>query len=457
MLETVKNVASNVGNDLLDTVVYSFNSNSETKEPFDSKEFLGLPPSFIASADPNKRIYSKTMLADMPMVMLVPGKPIFFAHDKEFKKNQEDTEESMLDRIAKFDDDDEAGVVEWLKESTSSMSNRDIRYYSFQPDYADYFTYVNTMLSTLAVKMGVSDGLYTFSEDFRKGLLTSGIKYFAEKSSSVTESASNEFGSSKLEGITKGASGLMREMKFLLGIDAVGNTSDPEKQEKRNTRLDETMNNLADSGFIGSMAGNVGTVMGGANVLFPEIWNDSKFTRNYNLTFKFASPSGDKMSIFKYVYVPFLTLLALSLPRQSSLTGYYSPFLLRVDSPGHFSTDMGVCTSLTYKKGGNDKLFNKDGLPLEIEVTMSIKDLYPTLIASNSYKVLRHNQGLAGFLNNMAGLSVDRLNVLDRLGEHMKSLIGSASGSVDHVSKVFKQSAYKGWADTVKKTLGTNN
>ncbi len=46
-----------------------------------------------------------------------------------------------------------------------------------------------------------------------------------------------------------------------------------------------------------------------------------------------------------------------------------------------FTVDMGVVTSLSYKKGGSEDLFNKDGLPLELEVTLNCKDLYPTLMA----------------------------------------------------------------------------
>jgi hypothetical protein len=76
---------------------------------------------------------------------------------------------------------------------------------------------------------------------------------------------------------------------------------------------------------------------------------------------------------------------------------------------------MMVVTSLTFKKGGAEDMWTVGGLPQEIEVNMTIKDLYPTLMMTKSYKVLSVNTGMVTWLENIAGLSINELKILDNL------------------------------------------
>jgi len=427
--------------------------------PFEPNEFLGQPPSFITSADPMKRVYGKTIMADMPMVNLIPGRPQFYAYDKairvKYGKNGKNiSEKELLNLMANFDEggDDKGGIVRWLSDSAkSNTSNRDLRYYGFRPTYADYFGYAQLLLSTVAVKMGISNGLYNFRNEYSKDFYTSGLRFYADKSTSVTESASNNFGASMLEGATKAVSSTMRELQFLLGIDV--HKKDAQNVSSMNDTVRKQIDDISSNAIFDKLTDSrktVSTIMGGSNMLYPHVWKDSTFDRSYSLSFRFVSPYGDKESIFKYIYTPFLLLLALSLPRQDTLAGYYSPFIVRVDSPGYFTCDMGVVTSLTFKKGGNDGLFTKDGYPLEMEVSLNIKDLYPTLMATSSYAVLRHNIGLSGFLDNMATLDIERLADLDHLKETIamkggnitgffnKKIQGIESGLSENVGKIFR-------------------
>ena len=67
--------------------------------------------------------------------------------------------------------------------------------------------------------------------------------------------------------------------------------------------------------------------------------------------------------------------------------------------PGIMNCEMGVITSLSWKRGGNDGLFTKDGLPLEFEVSATVQDLYPVLAMTHQYEILRYNTGLHCFLD----------------------------------------------------------
>jgi len=84
--------------------------------------------------------------------------------------------------------------------------------------------------------------------------------------------------------------------------------------------------------------------------------------------------------------------------------------------------------SLTFKKGGDEDLWSLDGLPLEMTVNLSVKDLYPTLMMSRSFSMMATNIGLMGFLDNMAGLSVTdwkfKGNILAALAQRLNYVAG---------------------------------
>jgi hypothetical protein len=63
------------------------------------------------------------------------------------------------------------------------------------------------------------------------------------------------------------------------------------------------------------------------------------------------------------------------MPRQDGVSGYTSPYLLQIDAPGYFACPMGVITSFSFNKGGDEKMFNSRGLPLIIEGSFSVTDL----------------------------------------------------------------------------------
>jgi hypothetical protein len=63
---------------------------------------------------------------------------------------------------------------------------------------------------------------------------------------------------------------------------------------------------------------------------------------------------------------------------------------------------------MSWTKGGKDGLYNRDGLPLAMTVDITVKDLYPIVIMANKFSLLRMNTGFHSFLDNMAGLAMDR-------------------------------------------------
>ena len=89
------------------------------------------------------------------------------------------------------------------------------------------------------------------------------------------------------------------------------------------------------------------SVTNGMKVMYPNLWQNSNYSKNLNFNFNFVSPYGDPLSIFQYVYVPFFSLLAFALPRQAAQNGYVSPFFVRADIPGLFTSDLALISDVT--------------------------------------------------------------------------------------------------------------
>jgi len=75
---------------------------------------------------------------------------------------------------------------------------------------------------------------------------------------------------------------------------------------------------------------------------------------------------------------------------------------------------MGVIQSLTIERGGDDRLWNVDGMPLEINCTVTIQDMYNTTTLTKNNALVSFNVGLNSYLDNMAGIRSDKLLDLAR-------------------------------------------
>ena len=191
------------------------------------------------------------------------------------------------------------------------------------------------------------------------------------------------------------------------------------------------------------LAANIASrTLNGAAYDFPNIFDASKFNRSYEIAFRFVSPRGDDRSVVNYVLSPFLFMLNCATPRQEGPTGHISPFILQVDAPGFFSTPMGVVTSFSFRKGGDEMLFNDRGLPLIIEGSMTINDLYSNLSLPLTYKQFATNFGTSAFLNTLGGLNLYAtmdMSMMDTATNWAKDLIAVVVQPIH----IFNEEVYK--------------
>lgn len=415
------------------------NNDIEENSYYDKDSIIGMPFRFNALADPRRRVYNHTFLQDPCIVSIIPGLPEYRTKDPEISAKigsnifKDETEE-FLNGFGIKEDSSDGDIATWLlysQKSNEINKNRDLRYYGFRPNLSEFLLYLNVALGTVATKMGINTkgGMAEYRDYVKKTFGDSSIKFWCEKSISLSESVSNDFGQSSLASTVKTPSDLVKEAQFLFGTsDTTGKSSDTAFDTLRKV-LESPTKLLGGTGS--NIRSLIDTACKGYNMIYPDIWKDSSMTRNYGLQFKFVSPYGTPQAIFEYVYFPFLVLLTLAMPRQYNTSGYMSPFICRVDIPGFFTTDCAAITNMSWTKGGDDNLYTYEGLPLSITVNIEFKDLYPMSAMPKNFAQLRHNTGMHGFFDNMAALPLERLSYDEDVAAATKTRMIYSLGKVN--------------------------
>ena len=237
------------------------------------------------------------------------------------------------------------------------------------------------------------------------------VMFYVDPTSSPTESFTNTTGPSSLQQQLDSVSSSVKEMAFTassLGgqaaVDTIGDMSSA------------LFDGFAGLGMMGGPVSNVwnkilttgSSVIKGERIILPEIYQESTYSKDYSLSIHLKTPYGDKLSVFMDVLAPMLHLLALAVPKQATQNTYGSPFLIKCYVPGVFNCNLGIITSITFDKAKNEDAWTVDGLPMEIDVTLTIKDLYTHLSMSPSTDACRfiNNSSMIEYLSTVAGLNL---------------------------------------------------
>ena len=391
---------------------------------------INMPHQWNENADPRVdnwrgRAYLQHIMYNAPQVIFKMGRPNYMQMGKDARAG--------LATLMNMDNDfDRTGFIDQLY----GDSENGTYYYTFEDDWENYVNYANAMIRFTAKAMGLSeyqsfnlDSLRQRSDSwfydfFSDGLgLSHYLSFFVEASgTSESDSGSNSTTESQLASGLKNLGQTKRELDFLFGGDSRANQNADTTTDEYETwanNLKANYSNIAGiDNIMNKLAGAHTSIATGANLLFPEIWSDSQFRSNFSIEMKFHSPYGDKKSVFENIYLPVLLLLAMTLPRQSGKQGYTGPFIVQCWSKGWFTVNCGIIDSIDLKKGGSSgKEWNIDNLPTEIDVTVNIKDLYPTIMSTavneklgSSGLAFANNIGLTEYLKTMAGIQLSDFN-----------------------------------------------
>lgn len=290
------------------------------------------------------------------------------------------------------------------------------------------------------------------------------VQFYIDPDVASPESMSNNTAeSSLLSGLSTQGSSLSREVQFLAGVG--GNAGLAEFGEKAGKYGSDAFNSIAD--VAGQVASNApfpglrssikrilnlgGEVIKGNNLVIPEIYQTSSRQKSYTITVHLKTPYGNKYSYYMDIYVPLMHLLALSIPRQSTANSYSEPFIFKGSVNGHIAVSLGIVEDISIAR--SVETMSMDGLPTEVDVTLSIKDLYADLSMSSSRQPYHfmNNPSLVEYLATACGVSMLQPNyerkvdtIVQTVGNYFRDTPTTAMGDVkDQISsKIF---ARFGW------------
>ena len=395
----------------------------------------GIPYQFTNTVDPKPSgssfgsIYASRIVSRMPLLMLSPGKVDFMNRATDGERL------AILDALVGSENESNAKLGDFIRKPG--------KYYTFAYDSENYWKYVNAMNNACAVYLGIKDvdininGVTGKAGDFHWEKATNNkfdsmlissesyVTFYADAETTKTEQYSNSTKTSQLADSVNSFSDVAKEVQFLVGAH-VGNVSGIDENAISNAidRIGELSTTLLHGEtLVQDIAKEFSVIATGGKLIFPEIWSDSEFSQSFDVKMKFRCPCPNKVSWFLDICVPINHLRAFTLPRtpfgegvngkkfedEPTANGYFSPFLIRGFYRGLWNCDMGIVTDLNLSLG-KEGSWTLDGLPSEVDVDMTIKDLYNVMAMTPSDQTTEflNNTMFLNFLASSCGVSINK-------------------------------------------------
>lgn len=451
-------IMSNTGGAAINTVqnIYKENVSTASLENSinNSMRLFGVPHQFTKETDPRiggttnlGRCFAERIIMEAPIICLKPGKP-------KFLPGMSDTEKAnFLSRVKNA-----VGSGATIESDTEDT----IIYYEHESCYSEMMAKVNILCKLMAGFLGISKtpvpwaknnvtfGMYdwryytlknqfgdvsyhkssgngpgAFIKDAIKLSAkramddTEWVRFYVDSNASFSESNSNSTTTSVIESYTEKLEGIAKELDVISGIAGV---DVQELAESSASSVDSFIQEHASGdGAIATMlsriSGATKQIISGGNFLIPEIWSQSEYNKNYSFSITLSTPYGCPEAWFLNIGVPLMHLLALSLPQQLSANTYKSPYLVKCYSPGWFNCNYGIIDSINIEKGA-DNSWSVGGLPNEVKVSLSVRDLYSTLsipVEPYSKPATFMSSGMLEFLMVNCGCDITNQNITDRI------------------------------------------
>jgi len=414
---------------------------------------LGAPPKFNMDIDVQYnndltagggRVMNKTVLSNPAILSICPGTVKMFPNVIGSKRD------TIFDGLKQMAYGNQSLYDKIVADEPAMFSGK---LYEFQAATKEYALYLNALCRSCAIMLGIGDKFmphtrtklkefdysywsirkkYTLEPAiaadndksiFRKfwdGLVsnvksiataatdnTAYINFFLNGSeTSVTDSITNGVTNSPLSSVVDTISSAAKTLNYFSGGGFDVGMED----------VHSALNALKDgSGDVFDGIVSLGkNFMNGGQMVLPKMLERAEYAKNISCNMKFMSPYGDKYSVFLKCIVPICHLLAMALPKQQSDNMYTYPFLVKCIQPGSFNIELGIISSLTITKGGNDETsYTIDSIATEWEVQMEITPLVDELMMTNTtHPVLFcKNEALLGYLANFCGFDAYAFNL----------------------------------------------
>lgn len=390
----------------------------------------GMPYQFSALVDPKVigddgkkgkfgKLFADRILSEMPILMLSPGTASYMPN-----YSNESVRSTLLETVKNSIE----GAGDLLTKIVGEEGGG--KFYTFKHDYEGYFNYLNPFIKQLAIYLGIQNeeignkkiknidwSKYQANFIGEYASDNNSIGFYVDAESQISESFSNSTQESQFAGAVNQVNDLSREIQFLMG----GVAGEEFKQLVDNNfneafaQIEQFTSKYVQvlPGLLTSRLKNTfEAIKVGGQLVFPEIWNDSDYGRDYDITIKLRTPDGDTLSWFMNIGVPLIHLLTFTLPRRLGDNGIQSPFLVRAYYKAFFNVNMGIITSMSISRGDKCK-WNIQGLPTDIDVSLTIKDLYQSLsMESETNEMFCRNTDQLDFIANLCGINVNKPDII---------------------------------------------
>lgn len=444
------------------------------------REVFGAPYQFLPNTDRRIKVYDGFMdlgrkyqekiASRAPVLIVQAGTP-------EFLRAYNDEEKNSI----------KAAIANLGSKLTNPLSQEDVdeatnvpgQYYSFRPRPEQYYSAVDEMCKAMAILIGIGDYEMSVGSSGSKKLkdihwqevigeslfshYAGAVPFYVHADAQISETFGNTAKISSIANKFNQFGMLASEAQFLIagasaytGIE-IGSTFGISQEELLKGRTS------TGSSFIHSILDNVEVLVAGGRMAFPEIWQDSQFSRTYNVTLKFDSPDADNVSIFLNVLVPLAHILGFVMPRSVGVNNYISPFLVRAYFRSTFHIDMGLITSCSIQKG-DVGAWNQTGLPTRITVQLQIKDLYNVLSIAGgrntegllpNYYTITSNPGQLDYIANLCGVNIDTPSAFRSLA--LWAAINSPLAQVDRIRRYWQGAQVHAYDRMIKLYTNTLN
>ena len=244
------------------------------------------------------------------------------------------------------------------------------------------------------------------------------VQFYIDPDLSPTDNISNNTTQSTFKSLLDQGSNTMKEISFMANSGGIDSEVFQKFADDSASSLAAFISkSLGDNGVLGQAGSAIsrflnlsGDVVKGNNLIIPDIYESSSYTKSYSLTCHLKAPYGDKLSYYLDVFVPMMHLIALGLPRQDTSNSYSSPFLVKFYVEGVCTCNLGLVTNISINKIGDS--VSADGLYNEVDVSLEITDLYSDLTMNNSDAPMAfiNNSSLIEYLATNCGMSLTKPN-----------------------------------------------
>ena len=456
-----------------------------------SMRLFGMPYQFTGAVDPRipeisttvGRKFIQNIVTEGPVCTIIPGVPAYLPN----KKDKVSTTNALLKGAANGFSD--------IKNILGNNDLDKMRLYDFKRSYTEYMKYVNILCRAGATFLELddtsfsggsfqrydwrnyrqtsdkysdvvsksADGIYSLinkvrgsSNDSGSNMLyetTSGadgeddaidsieeamanynfVQFYCDPDSSGQEDLSNSTSESQLKSMFDSGGNMMKELAFMMNSGSMDSSAATafigDSASALSSGVDTMLGSNSISGAMKRFINLGGEVIKGDNIVMPDIYQSSQYSKSYSLTVHLKSPYGTKLGYYLDIFVPMMHLLALAAPRQATANSYSSPFLIKAYVDGLFSCNLGMVQSFSVSRATETR--NVDGLPMEVDVSLNIADLYSDISMSpQSDKLLfANNSSLVEYLATNCGLSLVTPQLKTKLNFTINS-IGTAITNV---------------------------